>query len=370
MSGKVIRNCTIVGNRRIGKTSLLHEIRERLSEVYVTGQSVHFAQIYASKLQSTWDAVYLTLSQLGIHVPKAWTKFGAIAPRYVRRFPQLLHDFASQQKTYVVILIDEFDSFLAIDGQNNWEFLHLLREAAADEGRCAVVIAGFRLLMQGRVLRSSPYYNFTREIALTPLTKEETLEMVQVPLSRLGIDVADTNIPSVIHRETRGQPELIQMYCQAVISLYERRNTVPREAELAQYVNRDAAFARTILHTFLMNANAIEQALCFQLMKRSVAGTHGAAFFEFREADADEALATLGLTLNNAEMASLLNNLVVGSFIERVMGAPGLYRFAVPQLVRYCESANIDHLLAKVMSQLKRDLVVTDALTADPLERE
>src|SRR5262249_14414095 len=154
--------------------------------------------------------------------------------------------------------------------QNNWEFLHLLRETAAEEGPCAVVIAGFRLLMQGRVVRTNPYYNFTREIPLTPLTKEETLAMVQVPLSRLGIDVSDTNIRATIHQETRGQPELVQMYCQAVIALFERRQTVPGDGELAQYVSRDAAFTRTILHTFLMNANPIEQVLCFQLMKRSM----------------------------------------------------------------------------------------------------
>src|SRR5262249_35088382 len=163
-----------------------------------------------------------------------------------------------------------------------------------------------------------------------PLTKEETLEMVQLPLSRLGIDVSDTNIPAMIHQETRGQPELIQMYCQAVIALFERRQTVPGDGELAQYVSRDAAFTRTILHTFLMNANPIEQVLCFQLMKRSIAGSQGAALFEFKEDDADDAMVRLGLKLDNAEMATLLNNLVVGSFVERVTGAPGRYRFAVP----------------------------------------
>ena len=364
VAGRIVRNCTIVGNRRIGKTSLLYEVKERLSEVYVPGKTIHFASLYANKFRTTWDAVYLTLSQLGIQVPKSWTKLGAIAPRYIRRFPQLIHDFARQRQTYVVILIDEFDSFLALDSQNDWEFLHLLRETAAEDGPCAVVIAGFRLLMQTRIRRDNPYYNFTREIALTPLSKEETIEMVQAPLGRLGIDVSGTGIASFIHKETRGQPELIQMYCQAVISLYGRRRCVPHESELATYVNRDHAFSRTILHTFLKNANPIEQVLCFELMKRS---TDSSAMFEFKASDAYEALAGSGLRLGNAGLATLLNNLVYGSFIERVQGAPGHYRFAVPQLVRYCKAVNLEELLERAVAEMGPE-PSAEALAFEPPE--
>ena len=157
VSGKTIRNCTIVGNRRIGKTSLLHEVKERLSDVFVPGKTVHFAQIYASKAESTWDLVYLVLSQLGIPIPTKWTKFGAIAPRFIARFPQLVHDFARRQDTQVVILIDEFDSFLERDTTRKWECLHLLREVAGEEGLCAVIVAGFRLLMYVRAQNDNPY---------------------------------------------------------------------------------------------------------------------------------------------------------------------------------------------------------------------
>jgi hypothetical protein len=189
--------------------------------------------------------------------------------------------------------------------------------------------------------------------------------MVEKPLRRLGISVSDTNIPTIIHRETRGQPELIQMYCAAVISLAERKGAIPTETELSNFVNRDQTFSRTILHTFLKNANAIEQALCFQLMKRA---TDGSAYFEFKSVDADEALAAMHLRLGNAERATLLNNLVVGSFIERVDGTPGRYRFAVPQLVRYCHSVNLDQLLASALAEA-RGLPVAEALAFEPAEQ-
>ena len=363
--GKAVRNCTIVGNRRIGKTSLLHEVRERLADVYLPGKTIHFAEIYANKARSTWDMVYLILSKLGIQVPSHWAKFGAIAPRYVNRFPQLLHDFARRKQTKVVILIDEFDAFLERDAQNNWEFLHLLREAGSEDGPCSVIIAGFRLLMLMRVRQDNPYYNFTHEITLTPLSKDETLEMVISPLARLGIDIASTNIPGVIHRETRGHPEMVQMYCQAIISLYERRHAVPGDAELQQYVTRDAAFTRTILHTFLNNANHFEQILCLTLMQRAVSSGQGVAEFEFRISDAEQALSQVQQSLNNAEMATVLNNLVVGSFVERVTGAPGKYRFAIPQLVRFCQAVDLNDLLANALTRLGTGRPTIDTLVED-----
>jgi Cdc6-like AAA superfamily ATPase len=361
VAGKSIRNCTIVGNRRIGKTSLLHEVREQLAEVYAPGKSIMFADVYANKCKSTWDMVYLILSQLGVSVPKNYSKLGAIAPRFVTRFPQLIHEHARRTQMQLVILIDEFDSFLELDAKQDWAFLHLLREAAAEDNNCAVIIAGFRLLMQMRVLQGSPYYNFTHEVTLTPLHKEETLEMVNLPLSRLGIDLAGTNLATVIHKETRGHPEIIQMYCQTIIQFYEKSGRLPSEAELLKNVNADSAFNRTILHTFLNNTNTWEQLVCLRLMKRAVECGRDVASYEFRVADVTDVLNGMKVPLSNAEMATLLTNLVVGSFIERAKGAPGQYHFANPQLVRFCQEIGFDNLIKNVPVKGSGE-----ALTFDP----
>lgn len=360
VSGKVIRNCTIVGNRRIGKTSLLHELRDRLSQVYVPNQSIRFASIYASKCKSTWDMVYMILEGLGINVPKSISKFGAIAPRFVRKLPNLLKDHARRTNMQLVILIDEFDSFLEIDKKQNWELLNLLREAAAEDSGCAVIIAGFRLLMQTRVSLDSPYYNFTREVPLTPLHKEETLEMVNLPLSRMGIDLSTSGLPSLIHAETRGHPEIVQMYCQAIVSFFEERGRVPTDGELLNIVNTDQAFNRTILHTFLNNANSWEQSVSLRLMKKAVESKRGVADYEFRPSDVETVLHSMNASLSNTGMATLLNNLVVGSFIERVKGTPGDYHFAIPQLVRFCQEVGIDQLIETADLQRPAESLIFD----------
>jgi hypothetical protein len=219
--------------------------------------------------------------------------------------------------------------------------------------------------MQMRVRMDSPYYNFTHEVTLTPLHKEETLEMVTLPLSRLGVDLSATNLATVIHRETRGHPEIIQMYCQTIVKFYEKNRSLPSEAELLKNVNIDSAFNRTIMHTFLNNTNSSEQLVCLRLMKRAIESGRDVVNYEFRVSDVTEVLNAMKVPLSNAQMATLLTNLVVGSFIERVKGAPGQYHFANPQLVRFCQDIGFDHLIDNVGGQ-----VSGEALTFDPGEME
>jgi Cdc6-like AAA superfamily ATPase len=363
-SGKTIHNCTIVGNRRIGKTSLMQEVKERLKDVYVEGTTIFFANLYAANFKSTWDAVYMVCAQLNINVPKKYMEYGAISARHIKRFPTLLHTFAAEKQAEVVIFIDEFDHFLEIDSKQNYEFLHLLREAVIADTKCHVLIAGFRRLMEMRVRRESPYFNFTSEIALTPLTRDEAAEMITVPLERLGLDVKTTNLPVTIQRETHGQPELIQIYCRAAVEWREMHGRLPNDNELQEHVRKTRDFSQSILQTFLRGTNPYEQAVCLNLMKQAVQRRRDGDFkFKFKEVE--EVLRRLQFPLSNAQTAILLNNLVVGSVIQKVAGSPGEYQFVVPELLRFCEEAGLDVLCATAKAQAYATKLNIEALNMD-----
>jgi hypothetical protein len=363
-SGKTIHNCTIVGNRRIGKTSLMAEVKERLKDVYVEGKTIFFANLYAANFKSTWDAVYLICSQLNINIPQKFMKYGAISERYIRRFPSLLHAFTTERQADVVIFIDEFDHYLEIDSKQNYEFLHLLREAIIADTRCHVLIAGFRRLMETRVRRENPYFNFATEIALTPLTRDEVVEMITVPLDRLGVDVQSTNIPITIQRETRGQPELVQMYCLAVVALCEKLGRLPTDNELHEYVRGNRDLERMILQAFLNSTNPYEQLICLRLIQRALQLKTDYVSFSFTYKDVEEIQVSCNFPLNNAATAILLNNLVVGSIIQRVAGSPGDFQFAVPHLIRLC-SRDISVLLTTAQAAALQHPLRNEALYAD-----
>lgn len=55
--------------------------------------------------------VYLILDGLGVNIPKSLSRFGALATRYVNKFPS----FREHGRMQLVIFIDEFDAFLEVD---------------------------------------------------------------------------------------------------------------------------------------------------------------------------------------------------------------------------------------------------------------
>jgi hypothetical protein len=363
LPGKGIRNTTIVGNRRIGKTSCLLEIRDRLKNIYDYPKTLRIAELYGSKCKSTWDAVYSIFDQVGLRIPNKWTKFGAIAPRYVLKMPQLLHDFARQNELQIVIFIDEYDDLLYRDSKNNYEFTHLLRETVMDRSNnCYVVIAGFRILMRERTLHASPLFNIAPGKELTPLSQQESMEMITEPLLRMGIDLP-SELQGAIYRETRGQPELIQMYCSAAIELFHEKKRTPTPAELLRKVNGSSEFRSTILQSFFFNATAIEQIVCLELMKKAIVAQQDPRRYEFRRTDIEQTLSTYGSNLSNAFVEGIVSNLTTGSFLEE--NPPAVFRFATPQLVRFCERESIDVLLTRARNELGSTLPSADELIYD-----
>jgi hypothetical protein len=363
--GKKILNCTILGNRRIGKTSLMHEVRDRLKRNFSEGDTIWFADLYASKCENTLDAISLILPQLDIRVPIH--KSERVLRMFTKKFAELIQRKADTSNTSIVLFIDEFDKMLELDAGNNYEFLNLLRETAMHD-RCHVMIAGFRRLMETRTRQESPYFNFTKEIMLGRLSREETNDMVSVPLSRLGIRIQGENLPSVIYRETRGHPELIQMYCDAVVRLAGKNRCCPSQGQLINHVANDLAFNRAILHTFFANTNSLEQLVCLLLFEHARKKPEGIVNYEFGRDTIEEIRPPwLNLSLNNDVMAILLN-LTVGSLIEQIRGTQK-YRFAVPQLARYVENLDLGSMLAAAEREVRKSGVsIVPLVSAEPVE--
>lgn len=100
-------------------------------------------------------------------------------------------------------------------------------------------------------------------------------------------------------------------------------------------------------------------------MRKAVEGRRGVADYEFRVAQVEGVLRGMRASLDNAQMATLLNNLAVWSFIERVKGTPGDYHFAIPQLVRFCQEVGIDQLITNADTQCLKH-----PLTFEPVEKD
>jgi hypothetical protein len=337
-------NFTIIGTRRIGKTSLQHEIRARLERDIVR---LRTAVIHGNNIHSSFAFGRELLSQLR---PELEKRLDA-DPSLIEGLPVHIWAIPDKLDHDVAVFVDELDHILEFDAKQGYKLLNLLR-ATFEHPRCRIVFAGFRSVMEAEVRLDSPLYNFTDSIRLTSLSRSECLEMIRGPLTRLGINIA-AGVPEVIMEETSGHPELIQMFCAKVVELNEGRTSPPSASELVEAVSVDEMFRAKVYRTFLMNTNPLEKLLCYCLILSS-GRENNAAETEFTLQDCDRALADLGYTfLPIASLESLTENLRVGGVIRFVAGRrTRTMKFAVPRLVEYCLAEDVNYTIIKVKEEL------------------
>jgi CHAT domain-containing protein len=342
-------NFTIIGNRRIGKTSLLKELKERLKL-----ENVLTAEIYGATCSSTMEVGYKLLHALGLFREAEHLQ---IYPRQVSNLPAQIHRISMDKQRPVAIFIDELDHILEFDAQHGYELLHLLRETCEGNQHCRVFLAGFRKVMEVAQSFAAPLFNFTMPIELPLFNQEEAYEMVTTPLEHLGIQVSNTDLPDAVYRETGGHPELIQIHCAEIIRFVQAAQRVPTEADLLMNVFNTPEYKQKVLSTFLANIDPYEELLCYLLMSdaEQVGQT---ANYKFGPADVHRVLEPVGVSLTAQEITGVLTNLKVSGVISHVPDAREKYRFCAPRLISYSMELKLEisikNALDKVMEQLRK----------------
>jgi hypothetical protein len=349
-------NCTILGNRRIGKTSLLKEINERLKL-----KGFRTAEVYGATCHTTEDFVVKLLGELGEFQKQQQVIRN---PYHATSLPRWLKQIAV--KGPVAVFVDELDHMLEFDAQQEYTLMNMLREISESNEQCRVFFAGFRRVMSEREMVSSPLFNFTRPIYLGGFSREETYEMVVRPLSHLGIDVTHTDLPPHIHASTAGHPEHIQVFCAELIRSYEETHKLPQEAELITRVMDSPQYKQKVMGAFLSNTNLFEELLCYLLMEESInSGQH--QWYEFRPADVDRVFKTVGVMIPLRGIMSMMKNLSVSGITKIIPGAGAEnYRFSSPLLIEYLRELNLKFCIEKALERIRQlGLNVYDSDRAD-----
>lgn len=200
----------IVGNRQVGKTSLLKRLRtlmessEELRPLWVDCQSVPttsaFLEVFSNRTQirldrSTPEGLIVALSRA----------------RQQNGFP-------------FVLLMDEVDALLCYEKQHGEPVVSAWR-ALAQEGICHFVFCGSRGLAERLSDGTSKFLNFGQEIRLGPLPPDEARLVLSRPMEKLGIALEDedTFLNKVVDLTT-GHPNLIQYIgAELVTTVNERK---------------------------------------------------------------------------------------------------------------------------------------------------
>ena len=221
----------IHGERRIGKTTLLYQLKNHLWGL--EDEEYWFVPLYVDLEGTEEDAFFHFLMEEILHTasnlsgltPDTQAALHGLRyyrPEYAqytdREFIRDLRDVIKALRIYgeerhpgkhlrLILLMDEMDVFNAYDSLIQQRLRRIfMRDFAATMG---AVIAGIRISKEwGRI--ESPWYNLFNEIELEPFTREQGIELLTEPVR--GFYRFEPAVVEFIIENTAGRPHRIQQY--------------------------------------------------------------------------------------------------------------------------------------------------------------
>jgi 3',5'-cyclic AMP phosphodiesterase CpdA len=189
VGGVSAQSISIVGERRIGKSSLLWQVKARAADLFHTGHRyvVLYQDLTGAASRSNHDLMRTLRRDLTRAGLPAW---GAAEDGDLSALSCVLEDLESHHPDVrLVLLLDEFECV----SERPAEFDGLLGELRAEGqlGRVALVTASATpladLCAQGR-LEPSPFFNIFTQVTLGPLDEAAWRALVQDGLGEVGAD--------------------------------------------------------------------------------------------------------------------------------------------------------------------------------------
>ena len=219
----------LYGERRIGKTSLQHHLRRRLQQlddpnydffpVYVDLQGTPESLFFATLAEDVFHELEPLLGGMrqgeGLNSDADYGYRELVAD--LRRVFKVLEERSSKQ-VKLVLLIDEVDELNAYDPRVNQRLRSLFMKSFAEN--LVAVVSGVEIRKQWDK-EGSPWYNFFEEIEVTPIGREDVVELITRPVG--GVFKIDQAVIDRIIELTDRKPYHVQRLCVALVNrMYEQ----------------------------------------------------------------------------------------------------------------------------------------------------
>jgi hypothetical protein len=212
----------LYGERRIGKTSIQHQVKKRLRDlddpiyefhpVYVDLQGTPETRFFATITEDIFQELAPVLEGLEpIRDPSGEYSYRD----FVRDVHAVLKTLKKQtsKKIKLVLLIDEVDELNDYDPRINQKLRSLFMKSFAEN--LASVVSGVEIKKHWE-REGSPWYNFFEEIKVEPLGPREARELIERPIRSMF--KLDSGTAERIISLTGGKPYLIQKLCISLVT--------------------------------------------------------------------------------------------------------------------------------------------------------
>ena len=220
----------LYGERRIGKTSLQHQLKRRLESlqdptfvfypVFIDLQGTPEERFFATLAEETFQELEPHLG--GLQPSGDFTEPATYAYR------EFLHDMRHILRTLkqknskqikIVLLIDEVDELNRYDPRVNQKLRSFFMKTFAES--LTAVVSGVQIRKHWE-LEGSPWYNFFEEIEVGAFSRAYAVELITRPIQ--GVFRLEQGVVDRIITLTDCKPYLIQRLCVALINRLHETN--------------------------------------------------------------------------------------------------------------------------------------------------
>ena len=216
-------NYAIVANRKMGKTSLLFKISDKLRAPFKDNVVINLDLQHVF----TYTEFYRQLLDLFPKFQNAEFPNESDIPTYLSlQLPKMLR--SKQASGRIIIIMDEVDELLNYDCLNKEKLFRVFRSLSQTQN-IRFVFSGTTILIDRLNSPESPFFNFCEEIVIGMLAKAPSEALVIEPMSKLGIRFLDqTRVVQEILGLTYRHPTLIQYICAKLVDkvFKEKRTSI------------------------------------------------------------------------------------------------------------------------------------------------
>jgi hypothetical protein len=335
------RSFSIVGARKIGKSSLLARIKTEYEEIGVYSILMDLESPANPDHTSFLQRMELELNRLfntAIHFGDSIEEFTCAMknlPRGGRR---------------LVIILDEIDGLLLYDKRQDFRLFRTFR-SLFQEGCCQFILSGFEVLQNVKRGIDSPFYNFCEEIPLGPLEKKYALDLITEPMANIGISYENPADRELILQYTALHPNLVQFFCKHLIEKMDEndesnRKRLIRRTDIEDLYNYE--FDNYVLDEFYMfytDLSDLERLMVVLLLES------GWVAEDISIKEVNRGLTGYGIILDERRIYKTLQKLVLRFILSDV--GKGKYRFALPYFPEMLKFRIEEDLIENLVRRLK-----------------
>ncbi|NUM47454.1 MAG: GAF domain-containing protein, partial [Anaerolineales bacterium] len=268
-------NLVLIGQRRMGKTSILKQLRKRLGAafvpVYLDGQVMGLDPGMANFFLGLATEIMFALEDQGIDIAPPTIHDFSVSPAASFEHQFLVQVFSAIGDRALLVLFDEFEELeIAVQrGHLDASIFGFLRHLIQHTPKLSFIFCGTHRLEE----LVTDYWNVLFNISLYQrigyLSRDEATRLIQQPVEPFGMQYDDLALEK-IWRVTAGHPYFLQLICHNLVNRHNRTQNnyltvVEVNATLDEILSTGEAH-----FIYLWTESSLEERLILVALSRSI----------------------------------------------------------------------------------------------------